>query len=187
MTTCQQEQIVAYIDGELDASSLDVFEQHLEACESCRAELTDHRLLLCELDAVMGQPPDVSAPANFAQIIAAHAETDMQGVRSRAEHKRALRLILIVGLAAFSLLGTSAADLVTGSGRVLATDIFGLAGFLWSVIYDTGVSAAVISKVLSRKLFIESGSLGWSVVFLGLAVLLLSRLIVSYHRTRAIE
>ncbi len=184
---CRREQVVAYVDGELDASAQDHFEQHVTECDSCRADLRSHRMLLCELDAALTHDPDVSAPSDFARVIVAHAETDMRGMRSRVEHKRALRLILIVALAAFSLLGASASDLVIGGGRLMVANVFGLASFLWKVIYDAATSAAVISKVLSRKFVIESGSLGLLVVFLGLAVLLLSRLIAGYHRASAVE
>ena len=186
-TICQQEQIIAYIDGDLDECSQVAFEQHLESCASCRSELTAQRLMLCELDAAMSHAPSVSAPNNFAHIIAAHAETDMRGVRTHAEHRRALRVVLILALAAFSLLGFSIKDVVVGNGRTLANYIFSFAGFLWSAIYDVAASIAVILKVVSRRLFVESGSLGLSLVFLGLAVLVLSRLIASYHRTRTVE
>jgi len=89
--------------------------------------------------------------------------------------------------AAFSLLGASASDLVIGGGRLMVANVFGLASFIWKAIYDAAASVAVISKVLSRKFVIESGSLGLLVVFLGLALLLLSRLIASYHRASAVE
>jgi anti-sigma factor RsiW len=184
---CPSEQIAAYLDGELDGSELKAFEQHVEACQSCRNELTAHRVLLCELDAAMSHDREVAAPGDFARIVAAHAETDMRGVRSRAEHKRALRFIVILALAAFSLLGASASDSLITSARVISRNVFALASFTWTTIYDTGGSIVVISRVLSRKVFIETGSLGLLVVFLALAVLLLSRLIASYHRGRAIE
>jgi hypothetical protein len=187
MDRCQREQIVAYIDGELDSSVAQAFEQHLEDCDDCRSELTSQRLFLCELDAVMTNSPAIPAPENFARIVAAHAETDMRGVRSRTENKRALRFIAVLTLAAFSLLGASASDVVITGARVLTVNIFGLAGFVWRTTYETAASGAVIFRVVSRKLFIESGSLGLLVVCLCLALLVLSRLIASYHRTRTID
>ena len=187
MDRCQREQIVAFIDGELDPSAAEAFEEHLRRCEECRAELSEQRLFLCELDAAMVNSPVVPAPRNFARIVAAHAETDMRGVRSRTENKRALRFIIILTLAGFSLLGASASDLLVNGGRAIALNVLGLAGFIWRIGYETAASAAVIFRVVSRKLFIESGSLGLLVVCLCLALLVLSRLIASYHRTRTIE
>jgi anti-sigma factor RsiW len=185
--SCPSEQIAAYLDGELYGSALTAFEHHVEGCQACRDELRAQRLLLCELDAAMSHDADVAAPCDFARIVAAHAETDMRGVRSRTEHKRALRFIVILALAAFSLLGASASDSLIGWARVISRNVFGLASFTWTATYDTVASAVVISRVLSRKVFIETGSLGLLVVFLALALLLLSRLIASYHRGRAIE
>ena len=184
---CPSEQITAYLDAELDGSELKAFEQHVEGCQACRNELNAHRLLLCELDAAMSQDREVAAPADFARIVAAHAETDMRGVRSRTEHRRALRFIVILALAAFSLLGASTSDSLISAARVISRNVFALASFTWTAIYDTGASVVVISRVLSRKAFIETGSLSLLVVFLALAVLLLSGLIASYHRGRAIE
>jgi predicted anti-sigma-YlaC factor YlaD len=186
-TICKREQIVAYVDGELDAAAEMGLEQHLKVCHACRTELLTQRAFLCELDAAMSEIPEPSAPSDFARIVAAHAETDMRGVRSRVENRRALRLVLILGVAAFSLLGASASDVFIGRGRAIAANIFGLASFFWKTTYDATLSASIISKVLSRRFVVESGSLGLLVVFLALALLLLSRLIVNYHRARAIE
>jgi len=186
-TTCQREQMAAYVDGELEPSAQQDFEQHIAECESCRSDLRAHRMFLCELDAVLTQEPDLTARSDFARVIVAHAESDMRGMRSRVEHKRALRLILILAIAAFSLLGVAASEVVIGAARVLVANVLGLAGLFWKATYDATASAVVISKVLSRKFVVESGSLGLLVVFLGLAVLLLLRLIASYHRARAVD
>jgi len=186
-TICQIEQVVAYVDGELDESARDEFERHLTECESCSSDLRAQRLFLCELDAALTQDPEIAAPHDFARVIVAHAETDMRGVRSRAEHKRALRLILILALAAFSLLGAAVSDVVIGASRVIVVNVFSLGSLFWKASYDAAASAAVISKVLSRKFVIESGSLGVFAVFLGLALLLLLLLIASYHRARAVD
>ena len=64
---CQKEQIVAYLDGELAGGELEVFEQHLSGCETCRADLRSHQLLLCELDAALAQDNKVLPSAEFAR------------------------------------------------------------------------------------------------------------------------
>jgi len=69
----------------------------------------------------------------------------------------------------------------------LAAKVFGAAGFLWTAFYDAAASVTVISRVVSRKVFFESGNFGVLLVLLALAVLLLSRLISNYHRAGAIE
>ena len=73
--------IAAYLDGELDASAVALFEQHLLECRVCNAELNAQRLFMCELDSTLTLAPDLPVPSNFAQIVAARAESDMSGVR----------------------------------------------------------------------------------------------------------
>jgi anti-sigma factor RsiW len=184
---CQEEQILAYIDGELDEAAVAGFENHLDQCSACRAELTRQRQFLCELDAAIADEQEFKTPAGFARIVAVHAESDMRGVRSRIEHRRALHLIVALGLSAFALLGASAGSVIIGSGQVVLRNFVGLSSFLGETIYGAGASAAVISRALSRKAFVESGALALLVVVLVLAVLLLSHLIVSYHRARTTE
>src|SRR5215510_867189 len=170
---CDREQIVAYVDGELDSAAQAVFERHAETCESCRADLRAHRLLICELDAAMAEPSYKKPPRDFARIIAAHAETDMRGVRTWQEHRQALRLILLLAIASFSLLGVSAGNLMIGNGRALVKNILGLSSFLAKAVYDAAISLAVISKVLSQKFLVETRSVGLLIISLGVALLLL--------------
>ena len=158
-----------------------------EGCGDCRAELTAHRLFICELDAAMTQSLDVAMPDDFSRIVAARAESDMSGVRSFAEHRKALSICAILAFVAFALLGTAARTSIVTVGRMLAGKVFGAASFLWTAFYDAAASVTVISRVVSRKLFFESGNFGVLLVLLALAVLLLSRLISNYHRTGAIE
>jgi anti-sigma factor RsiW len=184
---CSVNLIPAYIDGELEDDARVLFEQHLEGCGDCRAELTAHRLFICELDAAMMQTFDVAMPDDFSRVVAARAESDMSGVRSFAEHRKALSICAILAFVAFALLGTAARTSIVTVGRMLAGKVFGAAGFLWTAFYDAAVSVTVISRVVSRKVFFESGNFGVLLVLLALAVLLLSRLISNYHRTGAIE
>jgi len=184
---CAVNLILAYIDGELEDDARVLLEQHVEVCGDCRAELTAHRLFICELDAAMTQSLDVAMPEDFSRIVAARAESDMSGVRSFAEHRKALSICAILAFVAFALLGTAARTSIVTVGRMLAGKVFGAAGFLWTAFYDEAVSVTVISRVVSRKVFFESGNFGVLLVLLALAVLLLSRLISNYHRTGAIE
>ena len=184
---CESTIIAAYIDGELEDNARVLFEEHLDDCDRCRAELTAHRLFICELDAAMTESMDAGMPENFARVVAARAESDMSGLRSASEHKKALSFCVILALAAFALLGTPARDSVFSFGWRLAGSIFGILTFVWTALYDAAASIAVISRVLSRKFVLESGSLGLLIVLLTLAVGLLSRLISNYHRTGAIE
>jgi predicted anti-sigma-YlaC factor YlaD len=184
---CAVNLIPAYIDGELEDDALVLFEQHVEVCRDCRAELNAHRLFICELDAAMMQNMDVAMPDDFSRVVAARAESDMSGVRSFAEHRRALSICAILAFVAFLLLGTAARTSIVAVGRLLTGKLFGAAGFLWTAFYDAAASLMVIFRVISRKVFFESGNFGLLIVLLALAVLLLSHLISDYHRTGATE
>ena len=179
---CQRELIAAYLDGELEASESALFEQHLLGCRLCDVELNLQRLFICELDSTLTLAPDLPVPSNFAQIVAARAESDMSGVRDGREHKRALRFCLILALASFALLGAAASKAVFFSGRTIANQIFGLFGLLWTTVYDAAVGLTVISRVISGGLIPESPFAGLAALLLALGVVLLSLLISSYHR-----
>jgi predicted anti-sigma-YlaC factor YlaD len=179
---CQRELIAAYLDGELDSSEGTLFEQHMLGCPTCSAELTAQRLFLCELDATLTITPDLPVPRNFAQIVAARAESDMSGMREGREHKRALRFCLILAVASFALLGAAASKAMFFSGRTVASQIFGIFGLLWTTLYDAAVGLTVISRVISGGLIPESPFAGLAALLLALGVVLLSLLISSYHR-----
>jgi hypothetical protein len=65
--------------------------------------------------------------------------------------------------------------------------VVGTLGVLATAFYDVAASVAVIFRVLSRKLIVESNSRGVLLVLFALAIVLLSRMISRYHRTGATE
>lgn len=184
---CDQKLIAAYIDGELDVEIRLLLEQHLEHCRECHSELQAHRLFVCELDSVLTQPALVEVPQDFSRLVAARATSDMSGLRSASENKKALAFCLILAVTALALTtnASRAAALTTVSqvtGRVVGT-----LSVLLTAFYDIVASVAVIFRVLSRKLIVESNSLGPLLVLLALAILLLSRMISRYHHSGATE
>ncbi|HKP83754.1 MAG TPA: zf-HC2 domain-containing protein [Pyrinomonadaceae bacterium] len=183
---CETSLIAAYVDGELDEDLELRFEEHVQSCEPCRVELRLHRLFICELDATLTET-DVPMPRDFSRIIAARATSDMRGVRTRAEHRKALGISMILALIGFALLGATARETVFRIAESFVTTVAGLVSFAVTAVYDTVAGLAVIFRVLSRKLIVESGSLGPVVVLLAVAIVLLSRLLSKYHRTSATE
>ena len=184
---CEVNLISAYIDGELEISTSLLFEDHLDDCQNCRAELRLHQQFMCELDSVLANEPDVVMPANFSQMVAVRAVSDMSGVRSRAENRKALVFCLILGIAGFVLIGPSTRQMTLNLAQRSLGKFFGFVDLAWHAVYDLVASIAVISRVLSRKFIIETGNLGVALVLLAFAAFLLSRLLASYHRTDAIE
>lgn len=186
--TCETENIVAYIEGDLDPALRLALEEHLKDCRHCASELQTQRVFMCELDSVLASPFDLAVPENFAEVVAVHAKSDMRGMRDRAEHARALRFCIVLGLAAFALLGVASSKAVLLSLRSIASKIFGVLGFLGEAILNAAAGFAVVLRVLSRGLITDSrfsGIAGLLLVVLFIAVL--SRLIARYHRTRLIE
>ncbi|MDQ6652326.1 MAG: zf-HC2 domain-containing protein [Acidobacteriota bacterium] len=185
---CETEKIAAYIEGDLEPALLATLEEHIKQCSRCASELQAQRLFLCELDSALAGPFDLEVPTNFARVVAVRAESDMRGVRDRAEHTRALRFCIILALAAFALLGAASSKAVILNIRVIANKVFGVIGFFAKAIYDVAAGFTLISRVVSRGMITDSRITSLSGLFLvALAIGLLSILISRYHRTRSIE
>jgi hypothetical protein len=186
--TCESENIAAYIDGELEPDRRVALEEHFKQCQSCAAELQTQRVFMCELDSALAHPFELAVPQNFAQVVAVHAASDMRGVRNLAEHKRALRFCIILGLAAFALLGVATSKAVIFSARSMAGKVFGVVGFFAKTSFDAASGFTVISRVVSRGLIADSRLASMAGLFVVvLAVAVLSFLISRYHRTRLID
>ena len=179
---CQGEHIAAYLDGEVDASAGALFEDHLQGRSFCHAELNAQRLFVCELDSALTIISDLPMPRNFAEIVAARAESDMSGVRETVEHRRALQFCIVLALASFALLGAAASKTALVSSWAIAGNILSIFELLWKTLRDAAVGLAVISRVIIGGLVPESPYAGLAALLLALAVVLLSLLISSYHR-----
>jgi anti-sigma factor RsiW len=184
---CERDLFASYVDGELGADLTLLFEDHLESCGPCRAELQAHRLFVCELDAALTGSVEIPVPDGFSKMVATRATTDMRGVRTRSEHRKALGICIVLALAGFALLGAAAFDAIFAIGERVVAVAFSIGGFLSNIVVDAGAAVAVIFTAVSRKVIFESGSLVPLLVLLLVAVLILSRLISDYHRTGATE
>lgn len=185
---CQSAQIAAYLDGELDDARRSLFEVHTKECSECSAELAAQRRLLCQLDVVLSRGSDLPLPANFAQIVAVHAQSDLSGVRERCEHRRAFRLCVVLAAASLALLGVAARTLIGNVARNVTQPINVVFDLVWTTVYDAGTGLAIVSRVLSQGLVPNSRLVGFlEFLLLALSVLLLSRLIAAYHRARVVH
>lgn len=184
---CDERLIAAYIDGELDSDTRSWLEEHLGHCRNCQDELQAHRLFICELDSVLTQPAVVDVPQDFSRLVAVRARSDMSGLRSSSENKKALAFCVILGVTALALTNHSSRIATITTARQTWGKVVGTLGVLWTAFYDLVASVLVIFRVLSRKLIVDSSSLGLLLVLLALAILLLSRMISRYHRTGATE
>lgn len=185
---CTSHEVAAYLDGELGQSALLAFEEHLKACPSCAQKLEEQRRLLCTLDMAFGQEKAVALPLDFARVVTAHAQTDMSGVREIGERNRALRLCALLALISFALLGSTALNnSVFEPVRAFSRYAGALLSILWHMLYNAGAGVAVIMRVAGRFAF-ESHPLGLlGYLLLAAALIVLQRLIRSYHRARTTE
>jgi hypothetical protein len=186
---CQSEEAAAYLDGEMDDSSAALFELHLKDCATCTIVLHEQRRLLCTLDFALGvdEHSDLRLPKNFAQIVTAHAQSDLSSLRrERAEHKRAFRLCLILAVASFALLGGAAwSESVLQPLGLLVRHAGTIFGFMGRALYDFGAGLAVIARAIGGHTIFESNSLAaLAFLLLAVALILLPRLISNYHRAR---
>ena len=185
---CETENIAAYIEGDLEPGHRAALEEHMKQCASCASELQAQRLFMCELNSALASPFDLAVPPNFAQVVAVNAESDMRGVRDRSEHTRALRFCIILGLAAFALLGVASSKAVILNLRSVAGKVFGVLGFFARTTFDAAAGFTVVSRVVSGGLIPDSRLAGLAgLVLVVLAIAVLSLLISRYHRTRFIE
>lgn len=181
---CKGEEIAAYLDGELSEASRTEFEQHVKECRACADQLREQKYLLCALDFALGDERALPLPpANFARVVAAHAQSDMRGVRASSEHKRALWLCAALALSSALLIGGAAIgeSVIVPVGAIMKS-LVTLAGFFWHTLYNAGTGLVVIARVSAHLLF-ESRPLGLVGSLLLISALgLLPRLIISYHR-----
>lgn len=185
---CETENIAAYIEGDLEPVLHSALEEHLKECAHCALELQAQRLFMCELNSALANPFDLEVPANFARVVAVNAKSDMRGMRDASEHARALRFCIILGLAAFALLGFASSKAVILNVKSFAGKLFGTLGFFAEAIFNAAAGFTVASRVVSRGLISDSRLSGLAgLLFVVLAIAILSRLIIRYHRTRLIE
>lgn len=109
-------------------------------------------------------------------------------MRDGAEHARALRFCIILGLAAFALLGFASSKAAVVNVRIFTGKVFGVLSFFKAAIFNAAAGLTVVSRVVSRGLVSDSRLAGLTgLLFVVLAIAVLSRLIARYHRTRLIE
>jgi predicted anti-sigma-YlaC factor YlaD len=172
--------ISAYLDGELSREEAIDFEEHLKICKECNRELATQRQLLCTLDFALNKSIEIDLPKNFAEIVSVRAQSDMRGVRSSIEHKRAFHFCLFIGITALIFLNITAGHLIL----VLINGFFKMALSLWSLVHGiltgAGATLAVVLRAVGRYFIFELQTLP-------LTVSLFFAIIINYHRSKVAE
>lgn len=175
----------AYLDGELDACDAKDFEGHAANCPACSSTLLEQRRLLCLLDTAFDETFEkkVALPEGFTRELRARAQNDMRGVRDACERRRALKICLALGTAAFALLGFAAFDVALAPVLSAARAAGGMLGVAGHAAADAGSGAGFVLRVVGGRLVAGTEvpvALQWLV--LAAALVLLLCLISRYHR-----
>jgi Putative zinc-finger len=185
---CDPESIVALIEGDLEPDARLRLEQHLAGCKSCTSELQSQQQFMCELESVLSGSSELPVPKNFARVVAVRAESDMRGLREKTEHKTALRLCILLAVAAFALLGATSTRAIFVSAQSILNKTLALLGLVGRAAYDATTSLAVIVRVIGAGAIGDSRYAGLTALLLvAFAVGLLTLLISRYHRARLSE
>jgi hypothetical protein len=185
---CQSDQIAAFVDDELEPAHRLAVERHVLVCDSCAAELRAHRTFMRELDTALAGRFDLEVPPDFAKVVAVHAENDMRGVRDRAEHRKALRYCIVLGLVAFALLGVASSRAVLSSVQSFFKATFEIIGLFGKTIYDAMAGLSVLARVFRRGVIGDARLADLATLLLfAFAIGLLTLLISRYHRTRVLD
>jgi anti-sigma factor RsiW len=174
----------AYLDGELDATASEEFERHAKTCPACSASLLEQRRLLCLLGTAFDESfgKNVALPRDFTRRVRARAHADMSGLRHARERRLALKICVALAAAAFALLGFAAFDAVVAPVVDAARAGVGALGVAGRAAADAGAGAGVVARAFGLRLGDSPLALvPWAVVFVALVLLL--RLVVAYHRT----
>lgn len=154
---CPREDMLLYLDRELSPADELIFEKHLTGCSVCHNELNSQKKMFLALNLAFEDKTEIELPKNFAKVVAANAESNVKGLRSRKERSSAL--FIISGLILLALIGLSLENerffgVVTAFGKQIIT-IF---GFILRLIFDLTIGLAVVLRSLSQQ-FVSNTSI----------------------------
>ena len=99
---CENFDLAAFVDGELDAHADLAIEAHLGACPSCRSELNAQKQFLRMLETSLRKPEaEMELPRDFSKRIITTAENNVVGLRSWKERFNAVFIIAEQKIARF--------------------------------------------------------------------------------------
>jgi hypothetical protein len=150
-SSCPRTEIAAYLDCELSPPEEFGLEEHMSACEICRAELNMQKKLLCALDfALEEKQTEIEIPQDFARVVVVRAESHVSGLRNREERGWAVFLCALIFFVAFVALGAES-EQVFSAIRVVFERFLAILSFLGHLIYDIALITFVVLRSLSNQ------------------------------------
>ena len=142
-----------YLDDELSFDEDRTFETHLETCSECRFKVSLHSQLTGGFETFPEER--IELPEDFSKVVAANAESQVNGLRKRGERKVTFAILAGLAVLLFVVLGVNFA----AASRVA---IFILEQFLsvvlviGSFIADFFLGIFVIAKVAATQFDISA-------------------------------
>lgn len=179
---CLNNEIAAYIDGELSPREELDLEMHFVVCPSCKSKLNEQKKLLCALDFVLESEKEIELPANFTKVVVANAESKVSGLRRPQERFKALFICATLFLLVLLGLGGET-ETVFNTFVKFGDQVLAVGGFAVHLIYDFAFAAAIILRSLSHQIVFNSAvSVAFLLMFFVISLFALSRLIVRHNR-----
>lgn len=144
---CPDDDIAAYVDGELSVEAESAFEQHVSECETCAHGLLDQRQFLAALTASLDDTSSVQLPADFTKRVVSNAESTVAGVRRPNELLTAVCITAALFVFSLFAFGGEAFAVATTAGAV-GERVLALGLFILRMAGGLAFAIAVISRSL---------------------------------------
>lgn len=184
---CNRFEAAMYLEGELSPKEEIAFETHLARCKPCLEELNIQKKMLSVLDSAMKSGDEIELPKDFTKTVVVNAESKVSGLRSVKERKRAFKMCAMLFPAVLLTIFSEPKEVFSVFSN-FAEQAAAVAAFVWHIFYDTAVGVSVILGTVSRQSVFKSET--WILTVAGgfvISFLLLSRLLIQYHRPQKTE
>lgn len=178
---CPNNNISAYIDGELSPAEEIALEMHFAGCSTCTEELNLQKSFLQALNASLENESEIELPENFTKTVVANAESTVRGLRGPRERLNAVFICSALFLFALFALGGDAERTFATIGAVLEK-LGAVAASAGHFVFDISLALAIIIRTISatvvdwRFVIVLGG-----VVLIG-SILFFSRLLLRHGR-----
>ncbi len=147
---CPNNDIAAYIDGELEANQAAQLESHLAACQICRTEANQQKAFLAAVSNSLADTGEFPLPNDFTKRIVANAESTVSGLRRPRERVTAMFVCVALFIFAVFALGNDA-GLVIGGISSIFEQAAAIVMFAAHVAYNIALGVAVVGRSLVSR------------------------------------